>query len=335
MSSSNVEVRLVRRPQGHVTADDFDVVATEIPSPGDGEVLVRTIYLSLDPFLRLRMSGRSVQHPLGTPMAGEIVGEIVASRAPGFSTGDLVAGLLSWSAFCVAAPEQLRRVDARRAPLSTGTHALGLAGATAYFGLFDVGRPTAGETVFVSSAAGSVGSLVGQMAKISGCRVVGSVGGPAKARRCLELGYDAVVHYREPDVAESIARACPDGIDLYFDNVGGEFADAVFGHLNVHGRVVVCGTIGDYESPGEPTGPRREWPLLRKRARMEGFSSVDYLNRYEEAFGRIAAWIRDGKLRYREEIVDGLHNAPAAFGRLFTGETDGKLMVRVGAEPHA
>jgi NADPH-dependent curcumin reductase CurA len=318
-----------------VTRADFEVIRRDVPDVGDGQVLVRSIYLSLDPYQRMRMSGRSIQHPLGSPMPGEVVGEITGSRAPGWPEGTIVAGFLTWSSYCVASPDQLRRVDAARAPLSTAVHALGLAGVTAYFGLFDVGRPTPGETVFVSSAAGSVGSLAGQLAKLAGCRVVGSTGSDRKAARCVALGYDAVVNYNDPELRGQVATACPDGIDIYFDNVGGSFSDVVFDHLNARGRVLICGDIAAYEGGSAPTGPRREFPLLRKRARIEGFSSVDFNHRAEEAFSRVAAWIRDGRVSYREEIVDGLENAPGAFGRLFTGEIDGKLMVRVGPEPES
>lgn len=329
----NTEVLLAARPDPHVGPEHFEVVSAPVPTPGDGEVLVRTVYLSLDPFQRLRMSGRSSQHPIGTAMPGDIVGEVVASNAEGFAAGDIVAGFLSWSAYSLARPSQLRRIDPDLAPISTAVHVLGLAGVTAFFGLFDVGRPIAGETVFVSSAAGSVGSLAGQLARIAGCRVVGSVGSERKAERCRELGYDAVVNYKQPDVEAQLAAACPDGIDIYFDNVGGAFSDLVFEHLREHARLLVCGTISEYEGPDEPTGPRREFGLLRRRARIEGFSSVDFAHRTHEAFVPMARWIREGRLVYREEVVDGLAAAPEAFGRLFTGEIDGKLLVRVGHEP--
>lgn len=330
---ANVDVLLAARPERHVGPEHFEVVSTAIPEPADGEVLIRSIYLSLDPYQRLRMSGRSTQHPLGTPMPGEVVGEVVASRAPELAVGEVVAGFLSWSSYCVARPSALRRVDRDLAPISTAVHVLGLAGITAYFGLFDVGRPVPGETVFVSSAAGSVGSLAGQLARIAGCRVVGSVGSPRKAERCRALGYDAVVDYTRPDVAEQVAAACPEGVDIYFDNVGGAFSDIVFEQLREHGRLLVCGTISEYEGPANPTGPRREFGLLRRRARIEGFSSVDFHHRAAEAFVPMARWIREGRLVYREQIVDGLVAAPDAFGRLFSGDLDGKLLVRVGDEP--
>jgi len=333
-ASTNRRWLLASRPKGEPSADNFTLDEAPIPTPGDGEALVRSLYLSLDPYMRGRMRDAKSYVPpveLGAVMAGGVVGEVVDSRDPSLAAGDIVEGLLGWQEYGVLPASQLRRVDPDLAPISTALGILGMPGITAYFGLLDIGQPQAGETVVVSAASGAVGGVVGQIAKIKGCRTVGIVGGPAKAEYIqAELGYDAAVDYKAGSVlAKAVAAACPDGVDVYFDNVGGAVSDAVLTRINFHARIPICGLISQYNLEAPELGPRLTGLLLINRARMEGFIVFDFIKRYPEALAQLSAWLKAGDLTYREDIVDGFENMPAALIRLLRGENFGKQLVRV------
>jgi NADPH-dependent curcumin reductase CurA len=327
----NRKVTLAARPVGFPKAADFRVDEDDVAEPGPGDVLVRTLWLSVDPYQRGRMSevrsyARSLE--LGDVITAQAVGEVVESNDPRFEPGDHVVGQLGWQEYAVARAGTLRKV-VPGAPLQTNLHVLGTNGLTAYFGLFEVGRPRPGDTVVVSAAAGAVGQLVGQLAKLSGCRAVGIAGGTEKKRELREtFGYDAAVDYKNDDVRATLKEACPNGVDVYFDNVGGEISAAVHSRLNVGARIAVCGQVSQYnlEQP-EPTF----YPALLVvfRARMEGFLVNDYATRFGEALPRLAAWLASGELRYTEDITEGLENAPDAFMRMLRGENRGKTLVRV------
>ena len=337
MVDSNTQILLAKRPLGEPTDSDFQIESTSIPEVGEGQVLIRTIYLSLDPYMRGRMrAGPSYAAALqvGDVMTGGVVGEVISSRSSEFSVGDIVNANLGWQAYGVADPGELRRVDPTLAPISTGLGILGMPGSTAYFGLLDIGQPQAGETVVVSAASGAVGALVGQIAKIKGCRAVGIAGSDAKCAYVLdELGFDAVINYKTQDVPKALAEACPDGIDVYFDNVGGPILDAVLGQINIGARIPICGMISEYNNTEPELAPRPTRALLTKQARMEGFLVFQFADRHEEGRRQMAKWISDGSLSYKEDFVDGLENAPRAFIGLLRGENFGKLIVRVGDDP--
>ena len=324
---------LAQRPDGRPDEDCFEFVEREVPAPGRGEVLVRTLYMSVDPYMRGRMrDAESYAEPwdVGDPMRAGVVGEVVESNHPDWSEGDVVNGDLLWADYAVAGGHQLTRVDPDVAPVSTALGVLGMPGRTAYFGLLDVGEPKPGDTVVVSGAAGAVGSVVGQIANHAGCRVVGVAGAQEKIDWLTgELGFDAAVNYNEEDVHGALREACPDGVDVYFDNVGGPVTDAVFRELNVRARVVVCGQISQYNATETPTGPRKLGTLIRTRARVEGVLVSDYADRFEEATERLGRWVGDGTIEYRETVTDGLENAPDAFLGLFDGVNVGKQVVRV------
>jgi NADPH-dependent curcumin reductase CurA len=332
----NRRIVLRRRPVGAPRPDDFELVESPLPRPGGGEVLCRTIYLSLDPYMRGRISGvksyaRGVDP--GELMVGGTVGEVVESKHAGFAKGDFVAGLHGWQAYGLSSGAGLRALDPRQAPISTALGVLGMPGMTAYVGLLDIGRPKPGETVVVSAAAGAVGSAVGQIAKIKGCRVVGVAGGRAKCDHVVnELCFDACVDYKAGDVLGGLSAACPHGVDVYFDNVGGDILQAVLRLVNPHARVPLCGLISQYNATELPPGPN--WgTLLINRVLVQGFIISDHLDRLPDFLRECTAWVREGRLRYREDIVAGLENAPAAFIGLLEGKNFGKLIVRVGVDP--
>jgi len=340
---TNRQVVLKSRPVGHVTADLFELAETPRPAPGPGEMLIRVLYLSIDPAMRGWISeaaNYSQPVPLGAPMRSFTLGEVAESTHPDYAPGDLVYGRQGWQEWAVSDGSDIdRKVDATDGPITTALHVLGLNGITAYFGLLEVGVPKAGETVVVSTAAGAVGSVVGQIAKIRGCRAVGITGSAAKVRQCLdEFGYDAALDYRaEADVAAALGAACAQGVDVYFDNTGGPVSDAVLAHLNKGARIVICGTMGIPDvAPGEapPQGPRPNRALLVARARMQGFLVLDHMHRADEAVAELSQWLREGRLRFAEDIVDSLENAPAALIRVLAGENRGKMLVRV-AHPAA
>lgn len=330
---SNRQWLLASRPEGEPSLDNFELVTTEIPEPGSREVLVKTLYLSVDPYMRGRMRDReSYAEPweVGDVMRAGVVGSVVASNHPDFDTGDVVTGTLEWADYTVAAGENLVSVDPDIAPISTALGVIGMPGRTAYFGLLDVGDPSPGETVVVSGAAGAVGSVAGQIALIGGCRVIGIAGSDAKVEWLTEdLGFDAAVNYATEDVNDRLSLVAPNGVDVYFDNVGGEITDAVMDHINLRARIAVCGQIALYNVEGVPTGPRHFWTLIENRARVEGFLIRDYASRYREANEQLAAWVRSGNMNYRETVTDGLENAPNAFLGLFEGENIGKQLVAV------
>ena len=333
MADTNRTWLLAQRPDGRPDMDCFEFEERERPTPDDGEVLVRTLYMSVDPYMRGRMrDAESYAEPwtVGEPMQAGVVGEVVESNHHAWEEGDVVNGNLRWADYAVAKGHELVGVDPDLAPVSTALGVLGMPGRTAYFGLLDVGEPMPGDTVVVSGAAGAVGSVVGQIARRAGCRVVGVAGSEEKIEWLTdELGFDAGINYREDDVRAAVREACPDGVDVYYDNVGGPITDAVMDNLSVRARVVVCGQISQYNAEERPTGPRHFGTLIRTRARVEGVLVRDYEDRYEEANRRLARWVNDGTVRYRETVTDGLENAPEAFLGLFDGENIGKQLVRV------
>ncbi|HWP49498.1 MAG TPA: NADP-dependent oxidoreductase [Candidatus Limnocylindrales bacterium] len=337
MSNTNRQITLASRPVGYPKLSDFKLVESPIPVPGEGQILVRTLYLSLDPYQRGRMSdapsyAKPVQ--IGEVMIGEIVGKVIESHHPDFKEGEIIAGYLGWQEYAVSDGKGLRKVDPTLAPISTALGVLGMPGMTAYFGLLDIGKPQPGETVFVSGAAGAVGSIVGQIAKIKGCRVVGSAGDNTKVDFLVkELGFDAAFNYKTvSDYYEKLKELCPNGIDVYFDNVGGPLTDAVFRWINVKARVVICGQIHDYNLEKPELGPRFLRQLIIKRARVEGFLVFDYADRYGEALQQLAEWFKAGKLKYRETIAEGIENAPQAFISMLKGGNIGKQLVKI-SEP--
>jgi NADPH:quinone reductase len=329
----NKEIRLGSRPTGMPTMDNFKIVDAEVPKPNDGEVLVRTLYISVDPYLRGRMrEGRSYVPPfeIGEVISSGIVGEVIESCSPDFQPGDIVTGMLGWRLYNVAKAKELRKVDPRVAPVTTALGVLGMPGLTAYFGLLDIGQPKQGETVVVSGAAGAVGMTVCQIAKIKGCRTVGIAGSDEKNEYLRdELGVDATINYKNPGVQQALKSACPQRIDVYFDNVGGEVSDAVLSLLNHGARIIICGQISLYCLEKPDVGPRPQPYLLVNRALMKGFIVSDYAPRFSEGVMQLAQWLAEGKLKYAETIVEGFENTPRAFIGLFTGENLGKQIVKV------
>lgn len=333
MSETNLQILLAARPEGLPQSSDFEMKEGPMPSVGDGEVLVRNIYLSLDPAMRGWMTDRKSYIPpvaLGAVMRGLTAGVVMESKDPGFEVGDHVTGSLGWQRYGVAAGKTLNKIP-HQVPLELAMGPLGMTGMTAYFGLLDVGEPKEGETVLVSGAGGAVGSIVGQIAKIHGCRTVGIAGSEEKCSWITEdLGFDEAINYKTAtDMHEEIRRTCPKGIDVYFDNVGGEILDTALRSINQKARVVICGAISQYNATEVVPGPANYLALLVQRARMEGFIVFDYAERYPEAFAAIGGWIQEGRIQAREDIVDGLKNAPTALLRLFDGSNVGKLLVRI------
>jgi NADPH-dependent curcumin reductase CurA len=338
MPEMNLQVLLRRRPQGAPVPEDFEITETPVPQPAEGEVLVRARFLSLDPYMRGRMSdAKSYAQPvqLGAVMEGQTAGEVVASRAPGFAAGDTVLGGFGWQRFSCVKPERLFKLDPQEAPLSASLGVLGMPGLTAWVGLEDIGQPKAGETVVVSAASGAVGQVVGQIAKIRGCRVVGIAGGKAKCDFVTgELGFDACADHHG-DLAAQLGAACPGGVDVYWENVGGAVQAAVWPRLNDFGRMVMCGMVAQYnEAPGAdasgaPPGPNLG-PVVRKRLRIQGFIVSDTgWQRYPRFRAEMLGWMREGRMKWREDVVEGLRAAPEAFIGLLKGANFGKLVVRV------
>jgi NADPH-dependent curcumin reductase len=332
MDIVNHQFRLAARPQGMVGAEHFDYVEEPIGELADGEVLVQVLYVSLDPAMRGWMNeGRSYVPPvgIGEVMRAATVGRVLDSRSDRFAAGDCVSSWLGVQQYAVVSADALLKVDTDLAPLPTHLGALGMPGMTAYFGLLDIGAPKDGETVLVSAAAGAVGSVVGQIAKLKGCRVVGIAGGEQKCRWVQDLGFDATIDYKSEDVADAIKRHCPEGVDVYFDNVGGEILDAALARLARGARVVICGAISQYNNIDSMRGPSNYMSLLVNRARMEGFVVIDYMGRYPEAMREMGGWIAEGKLQAREDVVEGFECFPEALRKLFEGENVGKLVLKV------
>lgn len=333
----NRQVRLKLRPSGIPQAEHFDIVEVPVPDLADGQVLVRNIYLSVEPAMRGWVSAAAnYAEPVavGSVMRSFAVGRVQQSRHPDFHPRDCVTGMFGWQDYAaVDASAIQRKVPETGLPISTALGVLGLNGLTAYFGLLDVGQPTTGETVVVSTAAGSVGSCVGQIACIKGCRTVGIAGGPVKVRACLdEFGYQAAVDYKSPDFESALDAAVRDGVDIYFDNTAGRITDAVMRRLNVGARVVVCGTASVPSWDPTPTGPRVERQLLVKRARMQGFLAFDYAHRFAGALTELEGWVRTGLIRYMEDVLVGMEHAPGAIAGLYRGENLGKRLIRIAPE---
>jgi len=321
-------------------AEHFEIVEAPVPDLSDGQVLVRNIYLSIDPAMRgwvSAVANYSEPVAVGAVMRSLAVGRVEESRDSGFAPGDYVAGMFGWQDYAgVDATAIQRKLDGSGLPISTSLGVLGLNGLTAYFALLDIGQPKAGETVVVSTAAGAVGSCVGQIAKLKDCRTAGIAGGPQKVRMCTEdFRYDAAVDYKANNFESALDAACPDGIDVYFDNTAGPISDAVIRRINVGARLVICGTasIASWEPP--PQGPRVERHLLVKRARMQGFLIFDYVERYSEALRELEGWVRAGEITYREDILEGIEQAPGSIAGLYRGENVGKRLIRISAEAAA
>ena len=337
MSAVNRRIVLAARPHGEPTPTDFRLEEVPVPSPGPGQVLLRTRWLSLDPYMRGRMSdAKSYAAPveIGAPITGETVGEVVASNNPDFAVGELLTAFAGWQAFFVTDGKGSRRIDPAAAPPSTALGVLGMPGMTAYTGLLNIGRPKSGETVVVAAASGPVGSLVGQIARLKGARAVGIAGGPDKCRYLTdELGFDAAVDHRGSDLPQALAAACPDGIDVYFENVGGAVFEAVLPLLNPFARIPVCGLVSGYNATEPPPGPDQRPGLMRailtKRLHLQGFIVWDFADQAETFRTEVAGWLKGGTIRYREDVIEGLENAPAAFIGLLKGRNFGKLVVRV------
>ncbi|MBI07695.1 MAG: NADP-dependent oxidoreductase [Rhodospirillaceae bacterium] len=338
MATENQQVRLAARPEGAPEPSNFTSTTEAIPEPADGEVLVRAIYLSLDPYMRGRISDtKSYVSPtgIGDVMPGAVVGEVAISNADGLSAGDFVEGYLGWQTHAVAKAKNLRKIDPTLAPISSAIGVLGMPGLTAYFGLLKVGGAKAGDTVVVTAASGAVGAVVGQIARIKECRVVGIAGSDDKVNYVTdELRFDAGINYRTTDDLDAALKAaCPNGIDVHFDNVGGEIADTIIPRLNPFARVAICGNISQYNATVSDQGARIYRHVLVNRLRIQGFIVFDFLDHYAEAYSALGEWVSSGTIKYKEDIVEGLDNAPDAFIGLLEGKNFGKLLVQVGEDP--
>jgi NADPH-dependent curcumin reductase CurA len=333
MAAINRQFRLAARPEGLPTPATWQYVEEAAREPGAGEVLVETRYISLDPAMRGWINDRKsyiAPVELGAVMRAGAVGRVLASRDSAFEPGQEVRGSLGVQTHAVVPGSSLMRVDSAVAPLPRFLGTLGMPGFTAYFGLLDIGRPATGDTVVVSAAAGAVGSVVGQIARIQGCRVIGIAGGPDKCRYLVdELGFDAAIDYKGDDVAAELKRLCPDGIDVYFDNVGGEILDLVLRYLALGARIVICGAISQYNNTEAPQGPANYLSLLVNRASMQGMIVFDFAARYDEAYAKLAEWHASGQLMSREHIVEGFARFPEALLMLFSGQNTGKLVLEV------
>lgn len=338
------QIQLAARPHGEPDDSCFEAATVQLPDPAEGQVLLRTIYLSLDPYMRGRMSeakSYAASLELGDVMLGATVCEVMESRHPGLNVGDLVLAYCGWQTHAVVKGAQVRKLDPHAAPPSTALGILGMTGFTAYAGLLEIGKPREGETVVVAAATGPVGSAVGQIAKVKGARAVGIAGGPEKCKALIdEFGFDAAVDHRSETFTADLAAAVPDGIDVYFESVGGHVGDAAFGHLNTYARVPVCGLVAGYNDTAEPTGPDRLPGLmaqvLRQSLTIRGFIQTEFQEALTADFQRdMSEWLRAGSVRYREDVVQGLENAPAAFRGMLHGKNFGKLIVQVGDVPSA
>ena len=335
-SAVNRKITLAARPVAYPREADFRLVESPVPQPGEGEILVRALWLSLDPYQRGRISDAKSYAPpvaVGAVIAGGVVGRVIESKSPAFAAGEIVDGPLGWQNYAISDGRNLHKVDSSLGPLQTALGVLGMPGMTAYFGLLEVGQPKPGDTVVISAASGAVGQVVGQIAKIMGCRTVGIAGSDRKIDYVVnDLGFDAGINYKTENVDSALGAACPLGIDVYFDNVGGTITDAVLDHINVGARIPICGQISQYNLKEPELGPRNLRKLVTNQARMEGFLVFRYVDRYDEGRQRIAAWMREGRIKYREDVVEGLENAPRAFIGLMSGENFGKLLIKVSDE---
>ncbi|MBK1784240.1 NADP-dependent oxidoreductase [Prauserella cavernicola] len=328
------EIRLASRPKGTPTLENFDVVDTDVPTPGPGQVLVRNTWLSVDPYMRMRMSSAksyAAPYEVGKAMLGAAVGEVVESDVDSVGPGDTVLHGFGWRSHAVLKARHIVKVDPQAAPVSSYLGVLGMTGMTAYAGLFDVASMREGDTVFVSGAAGAVGSVAGQLAKLKGAkRVIGSAGSAEKVRWLTdELGFDAAFNYKDGPVTEQLASAALDGIDVYFDNVGGEHLEAAIDSLNLHGRIVVCGMISQYNATAPTPAPRNLSQIIAKRFTMRGMLVGDHEHLRSEFQSEVAPLVAEGRLKYSETVVDGIRNTPQAFLDLLAGANTGKMLVRL------
>jgi hypothetical protein len=335
--TTNRQVVLASRPTGIPQAEHFAIVASPAPSPGADQVLVRNIFLSVEPAMRgwvADVGNYSAPVEIGAVMRALTVGRIEASNLAGYAVGEYVTGMFGWQDYAVVGAGVIqRKVNEAGLSISTALGVLGINGLAAYFGLLDVGQPRSGETVVVSTAAGAVGSCVGQIANIKGCRTVGITGGQMKKALCTsEFGYSAAIDYKSEDLGAALDAACPEGIDIYFDNTSGPITDAVLPRLKVGGRVVICGTASIANWDPLPQGPRFERILLTKRARMQGYVIFDYAPRYGEALAELTPWVQAGRIRYREDILEGIEHAPDAIAGLYRGDNLGKRLIRIARE---
>lgn len=327
------QILLINRPAGTPTYDDFKITDAPIGKPSAGEVLIRTIYISVDPYLRGRMNDTKSYIPpfqLNDVITSGVIGQILESQSSLFEKGDFVLGSLGWQEYSIAKENAVRKIDPTLAPVSAYLSVLGMTGLTAYFGLLDIGKPKEGETVVVSGAAGAVGSIVGQIAKIKGARVVGIAGSDDKVKFLLEeLGFDAAINYNKQDVGTALKDACPDGIDVYFENVGGKISDNIFPLLNNFARIPVCGAISSYNNEVADVGPRVQSYLIKTSSLMQGFTVGNYSSRFAEGAKDLASWLKEGKLKYEETITEGFDHTIDAFLDLFKGANLGKAIVKV------
>jgi NADPH-dependent curcumin reductase CurA len=339
----NRQIFLSSRPSGEPSQDNFRLGETEIPKPGPGQMLLRTIYLSVDPYMRSRMNAGPSYAPrleIGEVMVGQSVCQVVESNVSNYSPGDIVLGATGWQEFSLSNGEKTRKIDRSLGSISYALGVLGMPGFTAYAGLLNIGKPQPGETIVVAAASGAVGSVVGQIAKIKGCRVVGIAGGEQNCRFVKdELGFDACLDHREPELGENLKAACPEGIDIYFENVGDPVFDAVLPLSNNFARIPVCGLITQYnaaELPPEPDHlPLLMETILLKRLTIRGFIYFDYASQFPDFVTAMEAWLAEGRIKYREDITDGLENAPRELIRLLKGENFGKKIIRVSPDPTA
>lgn len=339
MPNVNREIHLHSRPTGAPTPANFTLVETPMPRPGPGQFLVRNVWMSVDPYMRGRMMDRKSYVPpfaIGAPLDGGSVGQVVESQHDGFSPGDYVCGFASggWREYWVSDGAMIQKVDPALAPLQSYLGVMGMPGMTAYTSLLRIGEPKPGETVFVSAAAGAVGSAVCQIAKIKGCRVVGSAGSDDKTRWLThEAGVDAAINYRTAgDLLTAVQRACPQGIDVYYENVGGPHLEVALELMNKHGRLVMCGMISAYNAVEPPPGPRNLINVIGRSLKMQGFIVSDFLDMVPQFFMEMGQWVREGKIKWQETVVEGIERAPEAFLGLFTGDNIGKMLVRVGPD---
>ncbi len=333
----NRQIVLASRPVGYPRESDFKLVETEFPRPAEGELVVRAIWLSLDPYMRGRLNDVQSYAPaveIGGVMVGGVAGEVVESRTPAFQVGDIVQGPLGWQEYAVSDGRNLGMVDRSLGPLSTSMGVLGMPGMTAYFGLLEIGHPKPGETVLVSGAAGATGSVVGQIAKLKGCRTIGIAGGAEKCAWLTETaGFDAAIDYKNEAIGERLSALCPEGVNVFFDNVGGEILDEVLLHLALRARIVICGAISQYNRPDDLYGVKNYLALLLSRGRAEGFIVLDYLDRAVEGLLCLNKWIKDGKVVQEIDLQHGFDQIPATLIRLFTGANLGKQLLKVSDAP--
>jgi len=329
----NMKVVLASHPNGYPKEDDFEVTESQIPIVHEGELLLKILWLSLDPYMRGRMNDIRSYAPSVVPgetMVGGAVARVMESRSPMFNVGDIVEGNLGWQSYAISDGLGLRKVDESLAPLQTNLGVLGMPGLTAYFGFLDICKPVPGDTVVISAASGAVGQVVGQIAKLMGCNVVGTAGSDAKVDFVVEeLGFDAGINYKTQNIPDSLDIYCPDGVDVYFDNVGGEVTDAVLARINTWARIAICGQISQYNLSQPDLAPRNLGILTRSQAKMEGFLVFNYENKYEQGRNRIAKWISQGKIIYKESVTEGLEKAPATFIGMLKGSNFGKTLIKV------